>query len=190
MNLHITLETDLERKIVSENRWREGSSWGVPRSGHPEGQVLAHIVAVLANIDSLGLESGARAKLRVVALLHDTFKGEVNRRRPRVGTNHHATIARKFAEGFIDDPDILEILELHDEAYNSWRLGADKKEWGKAEARGKRLIERLGSRFGLYMAFYRADNAAGDKNPSQLTWFETLAGQPRSHGIASQTDPQ
>jgi hypothetical protein len=137
--------------------------------------VLLHIVDVLANIDKLGLQPDARSKLRVVALIHDTFKGEVHRNLPRVGTNHHATIARKFAKGFTDDLDVLEILELHDEAYNSWRLGASNNDWDKADARATRLIERLGGRFPLYMAFYRADNAAGDKSPEQLTWFEALS---------------
>jgi hypothetical protein len=175
MNFAVNPETELERQLVSDGRWRTGSSWGVPRPGHPEGQVLVHIVEVLANLDKLGLEPDARAKLRIVALIHDTFKGEVNRSLPRVGANHHAAIARKFAEGFTDDLDVLEIVELHDEAYNSWRLGASKKEWGNAQTRATTLIERLGSRLPLYIAFYRADNAAGDKSPEQIPWFEGIA---------------
>src|SRR6266849_6869200 len=58
-----------------------------------------------------------------------TFKGEVHRKLPRVGTNHHAIIAGNFAEGFTDDLDVLDILELHDAAYNSWRLGASNNDW-------------------------------------------------------------
>ena len=28
----------------------------------------------------------------------------------------HATLARRFAEGYVDDPEILDVVELHDEA--------------------------------------------------------------------------
>lgn len=169
--------TPLERRIVSDHRWIAGASWGVPRPGHPEGEVRFHILEVLAGLDRQTLDQNARAKLRLVALVHDTFKNEVDRRLPRSAENHHAMIARRFCEAFIDDLDVLEITELHDEAYNSWVLGSRHGDWAKAEARADRLIERLGPRLPLYLAFYRADNAAGDKRAEPLAWFERLAGQ-------------
>ena len=179
-------ETKLEQTIVSDRRWIAGTSWGVPRPGHPEGQVRIHILEVLAALDRQKLEPNARAKLRLVALVHDTFKSEVDRRLPRSGENHHATIARRFAEAFIDDLDVLEITELHDEAYNSWVAGGRHGNWAKAEARADKLIERLGSRLTLYLAFYRADNAAGDKRPEPLSWFERLTSrQPADTGRTS-----
>ncbi len=64
-------ESDLETEIVLDHRWRTGSSWGEPRPGDPEGNVSVHIVDVLVNIDKLRLEPDARAKLRVVALIHE-----------------------------------------------------------------------------------------------------------------------
>lgn len=176
-------ETTLERRIVSDHRWIAGASWGMPRPGHPEGEVRLHILEVLAGLERQMLDQDARAKLRLVALVHDTFKNEVDRRLPRSGENHHAVIARRFCEGFIDDLDVLEITELHDEAYNSWAEGNRQGDWAKAEARADQLIERLGSRLPLYLAFYRADNAAGDKRAEPLAWFERLAGdQPAGTG--------
>lgn len=170
-------ETTLERRIVSDHRWIAGASWGMPRPGHPEGEVRLHILEVLAGLDRQALDQNARAKLRLVALVHDTFKSEVDRRLPRSGQNHHAMIARRFTEAFTDDLDVLEITELHDEAYNSWVLGSRHRDWTKAQARAARLIERLGSRLPLYLAFYRADNAAGDKRAEPLAWFERLASR-------------
>jgi hypothetical protein len=67
-------ETPLEERIVSDARWIAGASWGRPRPGHPEGQVRLHIAEVLANLDREGLDEEARSRLRVVALVHDTFR--------------------------------------------------------------------------------------------------------------------
>ena len=165
-------ETDLERAIVADDRWKTGAAWGEPRPGHPEGRVDLHIGDVLANIDKLGLNAEARRKLRLIALVHDTFKNEVDNSQPRTGANHHATIARGFVERFTDDRDVLEITELHDEAYNSWAVGIRRGDWEKANARVDRLLQRLGSRRDLYLAFYRADNSTGDKWSDPLDWFE------------------
>jgi len=170
-------ETTLEQRIVSDHRWIAGASWGMPRPGHPEGEVRVYILEVLAGLDRQMLDRKARARLRLVALVHDTFKNEVDRRPRRSGENHHAMIARRFCEGFTHDLDVLEITELHDEAYNSWAVGNRHGDWTKAEARADQLIVRLGSRLPLYLAFYRSDNASGDKRAEPLAWFERLASQ-------------
>ena len=103
-------ETTLEQRIVSDQRWIAGASWGVPRPGHPEGEVRLRILEVLAGLDRQALDQSARARLRLVALVHDTFKNEVDRRLPRSGENHHAMIARRFTEAFTHDLDLLERL--------------------------------------------------------------------------------
>lgn len=168
-------ESELEAKIMATRRWQMGAAWGVPRPGHPEGSVQAHIADVLAAIDRLDLAPEGRAKLRLVALVHDTFKNEVDVRRPRSGANHHAVIAGNFLAGYTDDTDVLEITELHDEAFNSWGLGSRRGDWPGAEARATRLMERLGPGLPLYCAFFRADNASGGKDDKPLAWFESLA---------------
>jgi hypothetical protein len=115
-----------------------------------------------------------RQKLRLVALLHDTFKGSVDHSRPRSGENHHAVLARRFAERYLDDEELLEVVELHDEAYNAWAKGERTGKWDAAEARARRLVERLGPSLAFYVRFYRADNDTGSKNPEPLEWFERL----------------
>ena len=175
----ITLEpeTDLEAAIMADARWQRGAEWGQPRRAHPEGRIDAHIGEVLANIEREQPGREERAKLRLIALLHDTFKSEVDHSKPSIGGNHHASIARLFAERYVSDPDVLEIVELHDEAYNSWRSGRRNGDWKRAEARAQRLLERLGDRLPLFMAFYRADNASGDKDPEPMRWFDELAAR-------------
>lgn len=168
-------ENEVERRMLEDPRWQDRAAWGSVRPGHPEGTVRAHIEEVLANIDLKDHEPGARSRLRFIALVHDTFKGEVDPERPRSGDNHHALIARRYAERYTDDPDLLDVIELHDEAYNAWASGQRAQDWAKARARGERLLTRLGARLSLYLDFYRADNAAGDKSPEPLDWFNKLA---------------
>src|SRR3712207_9436422 len=86
-------ETPTERAIVEDPEWREGAAWGKPRAGHPEGMILAHVLDVLANIEAQELEPSDRERLRLVALVHDTFKHRVRNLLPRTGNNHHAQIA-------------------------------------------------------------------------------------------------
>lgn len=49
-------------------------------------------------------------------------------------------IARRFAESFIDDDSGLDVIELHDDAYNSWQCGNRDGRWDKAERRATTLI--------------------------------------------------
>jgi len=173
MELPFTLETELEEKIAADPEWQQGIVWGKPRSGHAEGQVMYHIAEVLANIDRQSPPEDERRVLRLIALVHDTFKYRVNEKKPRAGENHHGYIARKFAERYIDDPVILEIIELHDEAYNSWRLGAFKGKWERAEERITNLLQRIGSALPLYIRFFHADNETDSKDQAPLVWFES-----------------
>src|SRR5947209_13253725 len=143
MELPFTLETDLERQIAADPAWQTGVVWGKPRYGHMEGQIQYHIADVLRNIDQQCPPPEERALLRLIALVHDTFKYRVDETRPKIGTNHHAYIARKFAERYIHDEQILDLIELHDKAYNSWRLGAYQNKWQHAKERINTLIHKV-----------------------------------------------
>lgn len=159
---------------MGDPEWVAGAAWGGPRRGHPEGSIERHIYDVLAKVDDLAIDDADVRRLRLIALIHDTFKGKVDRSRPPRGDNHHALIARRFAEKYIADRDVLDVIELHDEAYNAWLTGRRRGHWNAAEARAFRLIDRLGPALPLYLRFYRADNATGAKDPTPLSWFEEL----------------
>ncbi len=164
-------ESDLEKTIVSNQEFVIGCLYGKPRSGHPEGQVIYHIAEVLKNINKYS-DFTNRADLRLVGLIHDTFKYKVYTDIPKTGENHHGMIARRFAERFISTARVLETIELHDEAYNSWRKLALNR--FKAERRANELISRLGKDIDFYLTFFRCDNETGDKSHENYDWFADL----------------
>ncbi len=163
-------ETELEKQIVNDAEFQIGACWGKPRNGHPEGQVAYHIREVLDNVDKYSSKHN-RESLRLIALIHDTFKNKVDNTKSKAGENHHAMIARRFAEKYITDKAILDIIELHDEAYNAWCKGDRDNNWNKAFYRLDKLIERLDMNLELYSIFYRCDNETGDKNQDNYNWF-------------------
>ncbi len=170
--LPFLLETALEHQISEHPDWLEGIEYGRPRRGHPEGAVKYHIADVLRNVDQFFIDSPHRATLRLIALVHDSFKFQVDRSLPRIGDNHHAMIARRFAEQFISDGAILDVIELHDEAFNAWQCGNRDGRWDKSSRRALALVDRLGGQTDLYLAFYRCDNATTGKDQNCYDWFE------------------
>jgi len=169
----IKAETELEKRIISDEDFIDGVMWGKPRNGHPEGQVIYHIGHVLKNVDKYATPDNREA-LRLIAIVHDSFKYKVDRSKPKSGENHHAMIARRFAQRYIQDKEILDIIELHDEAYNSWCKGDRNNDWYRAEKRATQLIDRLGDSINLYLTFYRCDNESGGKDGADYTWFSEL----------------
>ena len=183
--LPFKLETDLEVEICADPEWQKGAVWGRPRPGHPEGQVRYHLVEVLANVDRYATSPEERRDLRLIALIHDTLKYQVDPYKPRTGENHHGMLARRFAERHLQDEALLEVIELHDEAYNSWCMGSRKRRWNAAEEHAGLLIDRLGARMALYLRFLRCDNETGSKQPDSVKWFIELV---RRRGIEAPPD--
>lgn len=167
-------ETDLERFLIADPVFVQGLMWGKPRFGHPEGKVIFHIREVLDNVDLLDISSEDRVRIRLISFLHDTFKHkEGKERNPRDWTKHHAILARKYAEQYIFDPVVLDIIELHDEAYYCWRsMALNKKKQVQDDQRLTRLLDRLGENHQLYYLFFKCDTQTGDKNQAPLLWFE------------------
>ncbi len=142
--------------------------------------MLAHIADVLVNVEREARSPEERRRLRLVALLHDVCKFAVEQGRPRTGENHHAFRARRLAARYVADAQVLDVIELHDEAYNSWLAGKHSGRWEHAERRARRLLERLGPAVPLYLAFFRADNGTPGKSRDSLSWFERLAAAVQS----------
>ena len=166
-------ENDIEKNIINDSDFIEGALYGEIRRGHPEGQVIYHIKEVLANVDKYCKEAN-RSDLRLIAMFHDTFKHKVDRTKSKFGENHHGMIARRFAEKFIKNNDLLKIIELHDEAYNAWSKGDRKNDWTGAEKRANDLLCKLTLEdiLDLYLTFYRCDNETGNKIQECYAWFK------------------
>ncbi len=169
-------ETHMEEAIINDEDFIQGVLYGKPRPGHPEGEVLAHIAEVLANVEKYASNDDL-LPLRLIAIIHDSFKFKVDRAKPKSGENHHAMLARRFAERMrITDQKVLNIIELHDEAYNAWCKGDRDGKWPAAEKRAVALIERLEDidALDLYLTFYQCDNETGDKEQFNVKWFKEL----------------
>jgi hypothetical protein len=161
-------ETDLERRVTAEPELLDGLAWGAPRAGHPEGAVGTHVSHLLEMLDESAETGERRELLRFMALVHDSFKYQVRERLPRVGENHHAMRARRFAERFTDDERLLGAIQFHDRPYSLWRKLQRR---GKLDERGfRRMIRQIGDPE-LFLRFIELDGSTEGKRPEPIAWF-------------------
>jgi len=168
--------TDLEDFLLRQPEIQEGMDWGIPRFGHPEGEVWRHVVEVLENVHALkGISDQERIDLRLVTIIHDTFKYAEDKTEPRDWSKHHGILARKFAEPYIKTKRVLDLIEWHDEAYYCWRLEALYKRPSLSQQRFDRLLDLFAGEFDFYHRFFVVDTQTGDKNPAPLKWIKVQA---------------
>ena len=166
-------EQALEFRFLEDEDFLKGMEWGKPRYGHPEGQIYKHIAELLSNIDQWGEDFEYRKALRIIAYVHDTFKYLEDKSYPRDWSKHHSIFARKFLEKYTDDPALLKITELHDEAYHCWCLQFLYQQPEVSTKRLNRLLDTLGEHLQLYYLFFKCDTRTGDKTQAPLKWFES-----------------
>jgi hypothetical protein len=156
--------------VVQAPRYRKNLDWGDPRPGHPEGTVRAHIEEIEKNLEALRprLSEVDYWKLKLLVHTHDTFKGEAE---PGVGITDprsHASLARDFLAGHCPDPDLLAMVQFHDEPFALWR---------QFEAKGKYNQERFSALlqniqdWNLFLAFNIIDGCTDGKGREPLAWF-------------------
>lgn len=167
-------ETELERHLLTLPEFQRGLVWGEPRFGHPEGKIALHIREVLENIECIeNLSESMRRQLRLIALVHDTFKYAETRTRPRDWSKHHGVLARRFLEQYTDDRAVLEVVETHDDAYYAWL--ASKNENFRRENPEKtleHLRDKVSHCLQLYYLFFKCDTQTGDKLQTPVRWLE------------------
>jgi hypothetical protein len=161
-------ETELERRLSSDPQLLRGLAWGEPRAGHPEGPVGTHVSHLLETLDVSGETGKRRERLRFIALVHDAFKSQVREALPRIGENHHAMRARRFAKRFTDDERVLATIELHDKPYALWRKLQRR---GKLDERGFRRMMRRVPDAELFLRFIELDGSTEGKRPEPIEWF-------------------
>ena len=153
---------------------REGLAWGKPRRGHPEGTVGAHVAALLETIERWGETGKRREELRFLAIVHDSLKYKVKDWLPHTGANHHATRARRFAEGYTDDERLLATIEQHDRPYNIWRKAQRK---GRVDDHAlNEMIDRIPD-LDLFLRFVELDGSSEGKNHEPLRWLKSELAQ-------------
>jgi hypothetical protein len=162
-------ESELERTLIADPELREGLAWGRPRRGHPEGSVGAHVADLLETVDRWGETGDRRAELRFLALVHDAMKYRVRDWLPKVGENHHATRARRFAQRYTSDERLLATIELHDRPYALWRK---LRRTGRMdEQRLEQMLGRIPDR-DLFVRFVELDGSTDGKNPEPIDWLK------------------
>jgi hypothetical protein len=156
--------------IQADERYRRNLDWGVPRKGHPEGTVRAHIAELEGNLIRLRpkLTDVECARLKLLIHAHDTFKAEAKRGVPIADPASHASIARQFLANYCDDEDLLNMVQYHDEPYALWRQFTVRASFD--EQRLAALIERI-SDWDLFLAFLIIDGCTEGKSREPLVWF-------------------
>jgi hypothetical protein len=162
--------------LQADPRYLRNLEWGEARPGHPEGTVRAHIAELERNLDALRSKLSLNEcwKLRLLIHTHDTLKGEADEGAPIAAPNSHASLARRFLADFSDDPDLLAMVQYHDEPFALWR---------QYESQGACNQDRLRSLLAgihdwdLFLAFNIIDGCTEGKDRQPLYWlFGTVAG--------------
>lgn len=114
-------ETAFERELLTDPAVQQGLQWGSPRRGHEEGRVIVHVERILQFIDAQDWRD-YREELRVLAILHDSFK-YLERGRPIKafpGPGNHAWLAAEYYASLRpDDRRVQDVLLHHD---TPWRF--------------------------------------------------------------------
>jgi hypothetical protein len=160
--------SSLEITLAFQPALLAGLAWGKPRPAHPEGPVGLHVSELLEQIDLRGETRDRRTALRVIALVHDSFKYRVVKWLPRTGENHHAMRARRFLEGFSTDERLLTTVELHDRPYHTWKRLNRTGTYD--EARFEQMLARIPDH-DLFLTFVEIDGASEAKNPQPIRWY-------------------
>jgi hypothetical protein len=156
--------------IVQDPRYQINVDWGQPRSGHPEGTVRSHIAELERNLKLIRVRLSETDFWRMELLIHthDTFKAEATAGVAITNPQSHASIAREFLAQYCDDPDLLAMVQYHDEPYALWRQFSGK---------GQFNVDRLSSLlrtikdWNLFLAFLIVDGCTEGKSREPLRWF-------------------
>ena len=152
----------------------KGLALGRPRDGHPEGRVGLHVADLLRAIEQWGERDPRRRELRFISLVHDSLKWRVLPWLPKRGDNHHASRARRFAEGYTDDERLLATIELHDAPYCGVARTCGARATSTRSA-FQRMLDRVPD-LELFLRFVELDGSTEGKDAEPIEWLrEQLA---------------
>ncbi len=166
--------------LTGDSRYQRNLDWGEPRPGHPEGTVRKHIAEVEENLERLRpkLSETDYWRLKILIHTHDSFKGEAQPGVAITSPNSHASLARAFLAEYCDDPDLLAMVQYHDESFALWRQFQFK---GKLnQERFETLLATIKD-WNLFLAFNLVDGCTEGKGREPLRWlFQQVAGRVNS----------
>ena len=162
---------DILEKIIADPRYQKNIEYGEPRAGHPEGKVRNHIAELEENLEKLavqGISEEQYWKLKFLIHVHDTFKADAIPNLPILNPNSHSSLAKKFAAEFVNDEDLLNMIQFHDVNYALWQ---------QHNRSGSYEVQRLETLLGaiqdweLFLMFLILDGSTKGKERSKLVWF-------------------
>jgi len=156
--------------VTQDPRYLANLDWGEARPGHPEGTVRAHIAQVEANLEVLRhkLTDDDYWKLKLLIHTHDTFKAESERGVAITHPKSHASLARVFLATHCPDPELLAMVQYHDEPFALYRQFENKRTWN--QERFQALLKGIRD-WNLFLAFTIIDGCTPGKSREPLHWF-------------------
>jgi hypothetical protein len=162
---------DIIEKIIADPRYQKNIEYGEPRSGHPEGKVKHHIVELEENLEKLaihGISDEQYWKLKFLIHVHDTFKADAISDSSILDPHSHASLAKKFASEFIDDLDLLNMIQFHDENFALWKQFSATGSYDVQ--RFENLLKTIQD-WALFLMFLIIDGSIKGKDPKKTGWF-------------------
>jgi hypothetical protein len=167
----------LIEKIIADPRYQENIEYGEPRSGHPEGRLKYHIAELEGSLEALkarGISAEQYWKLKFMIHVHDLFKREALSNVRILDPQSHASLAKQYAGKFIDDADLLNMIQFHDENYALWN---QFRAGGVYDVeRFEKLLKTIQD-WDLFLMFLIIDGSTKGKERSSLRWFMDKVGK-------------
>jgi hypothetical protein len=161
----------LIENMIADPRYQENIEYGEPRSGHPEGKLKYHIAELEENLEALkarGISDEQYWKLKFMIHVHDTFKKEALPDVRILDPQSHASLAKAYASQFVDDADLLNMIQFHDENYALWNQLRTRGVYDLE--RFEKLLETIED-WDLFLMFLIIDGSTKGKERSSLRWF-------------------
>jgi len=159
------------KSMQEHTTYKAGVEWGKPRGGHPEGKISLHIEELERNLERLkkktNISEREEAKLRLLIHSHDTLKIHARPGVPIIHPYSHASLAKDFLSQFIDDQDLLEMVQRHDEPFSLYRKHKKGHEVADRIAEMIDAIEDLRT----FLLFNIIDSCVEGKKRDPLIWF-------------------
>ena len=158
-------------RVMADPRYQRNIEYGVPRPGHPEGKVSAHIFDLEANLELLscrGISTRDYWKLKFLIHVHDTLKAEAEKDVPILHPNSHSTLAKLYASQYTEDQDLLNMIQFHDKNYSMWLEYIRKGSYDLNAF--QQLLDTI-QNWDLFLMFTIIDGRTKGKDIAKLVWF-------------------
>lgn len=164
---------EIIERIMADPLYRKNIEYGRQRPGHPEGRIKQHITDLEKNLEILKKKGRITTeddywKLKFLIYVHDLFKAETDKSITTSTILGHAILAREYARQFVEDVDLLNMIQYHDENYELWK---EYLQNGKYDSDRFNCLLRTIKNWDLFLLFTIIDGCTKGKDYAKLGWF-------------------